>query len=81
MSANVFARRPAAAPAEGAEYDTHPELALAAVLQMLSRFPARRSPALAQAIDRWRPSRIPAQVVERYAVERIVATYAEELKG
>ena len=37
--------------------------------------------ALAQAIDRWRPSRIPTQVVERYAVERIVATYAEELAG
>lgn len=36
--------------AEGPEYDTHPELALAAVLQLLSRFPARRSPALAQAI-------------------------------
>ncbi|MBP6131439.1 hypothetical protein [Thauera sp.] len=35
---------------EGPEYDTHPELALAAVLQLLSRFPARRSPALAQAI-------------------------------
>jgi hypothetical protein len=39
------------APAtEGPEYDTDPELALAAVLQLLSRFPARRSPALAQAI-------------------------------
>ncbi|HMX15158.1 MAG TPA: hypothetical protein PKE24_13745 [Thauera aminoaromatica] len=38
------------AATEGPEYDTHPELALAAVLQLLSRFPARRSPALAQAI-------------------------------
>ena len=35
---------------EGPEYDTDPELALAAVLQLLSRFPARRSPAVAQAI-------------------------------
>jgi len=41
-------RRPAAT--EGPEYDTDPELALAAVLQLLSRFPARRSPAVAQAI-------------------------------
>jgi hypothetical protein len=42
----------AAPAADGPEYDTQPELALAAVLQMLSRFPARRSPALAQAIAR-----------------------------
>ncbi|AMO37624.1 MAG: hypothetical protein RBS10_15705 [Thauera propionica] len=31
-------------------YGTRPELALAAVLQLLSRFPARQSPALARAI-------------------------------
>lgn len=46
----MFASRPAGTSGEGAEYDTHPELALAAVLQMLSRFPARRSPALARSI-------------------------------
>ena len=52
MSTQAYANRPAGPAAEGAEYDTHPELALAAVLQMLSRFPARRSPALAQSIAR-----------------------------
>ncbi len=62
-------------PAEGTEYDTHPELALAAVLQMLSRFPARRSPALAQAIARHfqmigRDPRISACV--RECAERLV---------
>lgn len=31
-------------------YGTRPELALAAVLQLLSRFPARQSPALPRAI-------------------------------
>lgn len=37
--------------------------------------------ALARAIDNWRPSRIPARVVDRYAVERIVDAYARELYG
>jgi glycosyltransferase involved in cell wall biosynthesis len=37
--------------------------------------------ALARAIDRWQPSRVPAHVVERFAVERVVAAYAEELAG
>lgn len=37
--------------------------------------------ALAQAIDRWRPSRVPGQAVDRYAVERIVGAYARELGG
>lgn len=78
MSANVFASQPAAAPAEGAAYDTHPELALAAVLQMLSRFPARRSPALAQAIARHfdmigRDPRISACV--RECAERLVGDW------
>lgn len=36
--------------ADGPCYDAHPELALAALLQLLSRFPARRSAALAQTI-------------------------------
>ena len=35
--------------------------------------------ALAQAIDRWQPSRVPAHVVERFSVERIVAAYEDEL--
>jgi glycosyltransferase involved in cell wall biosynthesis len=35
--------------------------------------------ALARAIDRWQPSRVPAQVVERFSVERIVAAYEDEL--
>lgn len=78
MSANVFPSRPAGASAEGAEYDTHPELALAAVLQMLSRFPARRSPVLAQAIARHmemigRDPRISACV--RQCAERLVADW------
>lgn len=34
----------------GLRYDTQPELALAAVLQLLSRFPERQSPAVARAI-------------------------------
>lgn len=48
---------PSSAPGAGAPsaahvpcYDTYPDLALAAVLQLLSRFPARRSPALAHTI-------------------------------
>ena len=39
-----------AAPDEGLAYPNQPELALAAVLQLLSRFPARQSPAVAKAI-------------------------------
>ena len=50
MSAQASASWRSGAATEGPEYDTDPELALAAVLQLLSRFPARRSPALAQAI-------------------------------
>ncbi len=50
MSTQASARRHGVAAAAGPEYDTHPELALAALLQLLSRFPARRSPALAQTI-------------------------------
>ncbi|HPE03993.1 MAG TPA: hypothetical protein P5537_06820 [Thauera sp.] len=50
MSAQASANWRSGAATEGPEYDTDPELALAAVLQLLSRFPARRSPALAQAI-------------------------------
>ena len=38
MSTNVFASRPAGPSAEGAEYDTHPELALAAVLLVLTNW-------------------------------------------
>ena len=53
MSAHSSASRRRVAANAGPEYDTHPELALAAVLQLLSRFPARRSPALAQAIAGW----------------------------
>lgn len=34
----------------GLRYDTQPELAVVAVMQLMSRFPARRSPALARAI-------------------------------
>lgn len=34
----------------GPEYDSRPELALAALLYLLSRFPAKRTPAIAQAI-------------------------------
>ena len=41
--------RPAAAGA-GPEYRMQPELALAALLYLLSSFPARHSPAVAQAI-------------------------------
>ncbi len=37
-------------PDEGLQYPNRPELALAAVLHLLSRFPARRSPAVAKAI-------------------------------
>ncbi|ATE61095.1 hypothetical protein [Thauera sinica] len=40
----------AARPADGPQYDCQPELAVAAVLYLLSRFPARQSPALARAI-------------------------------
>ena len=50
MSAQASASWRRLAATEGPEYDTDPELALAAVLQLLSRFPARRSPAVAQAI-------------------------------
>ena len=50
MSAQTSAGWRSAAVTEGPEYDTDPELALAAALQLLSRFPARRSPALAHAI-------------------------------
>ncbi|MFT3759651.1 hypothetical protein [Thauera sp.] len=39
-----------AAPDDGLAYPNQPELALAAVLQLLSRFPARQSPAVAKAI-------------------------------
>lgn len=39
-----------AAPEEGLAYPEQPELALAAVLHLLSRFPARQSPAVAKAI-------------------------------
>ncbi|QDF95758.1 hypothetical protein CJ010_03920 [Azoarcus sp. DD4] len=40
-----------AAPAvPGPEYESRPDLALAALLYLLSRFPARRTPAIAQAI-------------------------------
>lgn len=35
--------------------------------------------ALAAALDRWTPSRIPRSVVDRYAVATIVARYVEEL--
>ena len=52
MSAHVLAEQEVGSAAQGPAYDTHPELALAAVLQLLSRFPARRSPALAQTIAR-----------------------------
>ena len=74
----MFASRPAGTSGEGAEYDTHPELALAAVLQMLSRFPARRSLALAQAIARHldmigRDPRISACV--RECAERLVGDW------
>jgi glycosyltransferase involved in cell wall biosynthesis len=34
--------------------------------------------ALADALDRWQPSRVPPTVVARYAVERIVAAYEAE---
>jgi hypothetical protein len=50
VSAQASASWRSGAATEGPEYDTDPELALAAVLQLLSRFPARRSPALAKAI-------------------------------
>lgn len=52
MSAPSTAGRDGAPGADEPRYDSHPELALAAVLQLLSRFPARRSPALAQTIAR-----------------------------
>jgi glycosyltransferase involved in cell wall biosynthesis len=35
--------------------------------------------ALAQAIDCWRPSRVPTHVVERFSVEHIVGAYEKEL--
>ncbi len=52
MSAAVHAGRETPAPhaGDGPEYAGRPELALAAVLYLLSRFPARQSPAVAQAI-------------------------------
>ena len=50
MSAQTSAGWRSAAVTEGPEYDTDPELALAAALQLLSRFPSRGSPALAHAI-------------------------------
>ncbi|NUQ50422.1 MAG: hypothetical protein HUU27_10970 [Phycisphaerae bacterium] len=50
MSTQASAPRHRGAATVGPEYDTHPELALAAVLQLLSRFPARRSPALARTV-------------------------------
>lgn len=40
----------APAAASGPEYASSPELALAALLYLLSRFPARRTPAIAHAI-------------------------------
>ena len=50
MSAQASANWRSGAATEGPEYDTDPELALAAALQLLSRFPSRGSPALAHAI-------------------------------
>ena len=50
MSAQASAGLHGAAVTEGPEYETDPELALAAALQLLSRFPSRGSPALAHAI-------------------------------
>lgn len=48
--ASLAGTAPARAPDSGLRYDTRPELALVAVLQLMSRFPGRRSPALARAI-------------------------------
>lgn len=52
MNLDAWQQQQAAAGrlADGPEYDRQPELAIAAVLQLLSRFPARHSPALANAI-------------------------------
>jgi len=50
VSAQASASWRSAAVTEGPEYETDPELALAAALQLLSRFPSRGSPALAHAI-------------------------------
>ncbi|HEU5295303.1 MAG TPA: glycosyltransferase [Burkholderiaceae bacterium] len=38
------------------------------------------APALAVALDRWQPSRIPPRVVDRYSVASIVESYAVELQ-
>lgn len=43
-------RRAGAPRVAPAPYGAEPELAISAVLHLLSRFPARRSPAMAQAI-------------------------------
>lgn len=42
----------AAQPSEALHYEARPELALAAVMQLMSRFPARRSAVVADAVVR-----------------------------
>lgn len=50
MPACLTGTAPTGARDAGLRYETRPELAMVAVLQLMSRFPARRSPALARAI-------------------------------
>lgn len=82
MSSSGHACAGAVAPrrGEGPEYAGHPELAVAAVLYLLSRFPARHSPAVAQAIvDHLRLIESDARLAE--CVRGCAASLIEDWRG